>query len=910
MTAEPPPTVPPGAERRRLAEADADARRAPWRRWGPYLAERAWGTVREDYSPGGDAWSYLPFDDAHRRAYRWNEDGMGGICDDQQLLCLALALWNGADPVLKERMFGLTGEEGNHGEDVKEHWWYLDATPTSSFLEWRYHYPQSRFPYEELRDVNRARTRLQPEYELLDTGAFDGDRYWAVTVRWAKAAPEDMVWEVEARNAGPEAATLHVLPTAWYRNRWSWEDGATAPWIRARSGAAPAALDLGGSELGEWELLAGDGPGGPPELLCCANETDSRTLFGDPAGPAYPKDGIDRHVRTGAPTVDPSRSGTKASAHHVLTVAPGATAAVRLRFRRRPDAATPDAAEAAHALGAGATEVLAARRREADEWAATVVPADLDDERRRVARQAAAGMLWGKQFFHYDVERWLDGDPAQPPPPATRREGRNAGWVHLNARDVISMPDPWEYPWFAAWDLAFHCVALAHLDPAFAKRQLILLDREWYMHPSGQLPAYEWNFSDVNPPVQAWAALRVLDIDWRTRLRWDPGAQPDLDFLERVFHKLLLNFTWWVNRKDASGSNVFEGGFLGLDNIGLFDRSRPLPVAGRLEQSDATAWMAMYCLDLLRMALALARADRAYEDVASKFFEHFCYIAAAMEGQGLWDDGDGFFYDVILLDGGERLPVRVRSMVGVVPLFAAATLDPDVEVALPDFARRTGWFLEHRPTYAAHVEHFHARGAGDRQLLSVVDRDRLVRVLACLLAEDELLSPHGLRSLSRRHGDHPVTLDLGGAVASIDYEPAESTTALFGGNSNWRGPVWMPLNHLAIEALRTYHRHFGEELRVEHPTGSGRRATLGEVADDLAGRLVSLWLPGPDGRRPVFGGTERLQSDPAWKDLLVFPEYFHGDDGAGLGAWHQTGWTGLVLDLLAGPVLADRPPPA
>ncbi|HET9689871.1 MAG TPA: hypothetical protein VFP61_01865 [Acidimicrobiales bacterium] len=876
-----------GAERERLAAADR--REEPWRRWGPYLAERAWGTVREDYSATGDAWASFPFDQAVARAYRWNEDGMAGVCDDQQRLCLALSLWNGRDPVLKERMFGLTGEEGNHGEDVKEYWWYVDATPTSSYLAWRYHYPQGPFPYDDLRSTNRARSRLDPEYELLDTGVFDDDRFWVVDVRWAKASPDDLCWEIEVTNAGPDDAVLDVLPTIWWRNRWTWEPGRPAPRLTARDdrgvdGAVVQAVD---DELGAYELVAADGPGGRPQLLFCDNETDTSWLWGAIDGPAFPKNGIDRHVRLGAATVNQGRTGTKAAVWHHLAVAAGATAIVTLRFRR------------VGTTGPAHAEVIATRRAEADEFAASLCPAGIADDERRLLRQASAGMLWGKQFFHYDVATWLAGDPGQPPPPAERRAGRNAEWVHLNARDVISMPDPWEYPWFAAWDLAFHCVALAHLDAEFAKRQLVLLCREWYMHPNGQLPAYEWEFSDVNPPVHAWAALQVLEIDWRTRLRFDPAAEPDLDFLERVFHKLLLNFTWWVNRKDANGSNVFEGGFLGLDNIGLFDRSKPLPVHGRLEQSDATAWMAMYCLDLLQAALVLGRRNRAYEDVASKFFEHFTYIAAAMAEQGLWDDADGFFYDVIALESGGLVPVRVCSMVGVVPLFAATLLEADVAEVAPDFTRRVEWFCANRPQYAMHVGHIHHPGCDDRQLLSVLTGDQLRRLLGHVLDSDELLSDHGLRSLTERLAHQPYTLDLEGVHLGIDYEPAESTNALFGGTSNWRGPVWMPLNYLAVSALRTYAGYYGDDLRVELPTGSGRSCTLGEVADDLERRLLSLWLPGADGRRPVFGGVERLQHDPRWNDLLVFPEYFHGDNGAGLGASHQTGWTGLVVDLLA-----------
>ncbi|MHB1533616.1 MAG: MGH1-like glycoside hydrolase domain-containing protein [Acidimicrobiales bacterium] len=883
-------------EAERLRQADTGD--LPWRRWGPYLSERAWGTVREDYSPGGDAWSYFPFEHAASRAYRWSEDGLGGICDDQQFVCLALALWNGKDPILKERPFGLTGEQGNHGEDVKDYWWYLDATPTSSLLRWRYHYPQGAFPYDDLRTTNAARNRHQPEYELVDTGCFDDDRYWAVTATWAKAGPEDLLWQIEIHNAGPEAATLDLLPTVWFRNTWSWSKGAARPRL-GPGGAATVLVEH--DQLGRW-YLAGSGT---PELLACDNDTDTSKLYGVP-GPSFPKDGIAEHVIHGSATVNPAQTGTKAALRYHLEVPAGATAEVRLRFWRAGEGARAAPTSPEGDLAAGFDQVLARRGAEADDFYASLAPADAGEEELRVLRQAAAGMLWGKQFFHYNVERWLAGDPAQPPPPPGRGGIRNGDWIHLDNRDLISMPDPWEYPWYASWDLAFHCVALAHLDVAFAKRQLILLGREWYMHPNGQLPAYEWNFSDVNPPVQAWAALRVFENDHHARQASGAGGPPDYDFLERVFHKLLLNFTWWVNRKDAEGNNVFEGGFLGLDNIGLFDRSKPLPVPGRLEQSDGTAWMAMYSLNLLEMALILARHDPVYEDVATKFFEHFTYIAAAMGAQGLWDDQDGYFYDVMALDDGTRLPIRAPSGIGMVALFAVTVLEGSDLQQLPDFARRMDWFVANKPAYAAHVAHATVPGQADCRLLSIVDPVGLRRVLAHLLDETELLSAHGVRSLSARLRDQPFTLDLGGASATIDYEPAESTTPLFGGNSNWRGPVWFPLNYLLIEALDRYHHYLGDDFTVEHPTGSGVERTLGQVADELARRLVGIFLPSPDGRRPVFGGYELFQSDPAWRDLLWFHEYFHGDTGAGLGASHQTGWTGLVLDLIADRRLGGR----
>jgi hypothetical protein len=880
-----PPSI--EAERRRVREADEA--QIPWRRWGPYLSERAWGTVREDYSANGDAWSYLSFDQAASRTFRWSEDGLGGVCDDQQHVCMALALWNGQDPILKERAFGLTGEQGNHGEDVKDCWWYLDATPTSSWLRWRFHYPQARFPYEELIGENERRSRLEPEYELMDTGIFDEGRYWAVTVTWAKDGPEDLLWQIEVTNHGPEAATLDVLPTLWFRNRWRWEPSLPVPRLTAGSGG-DASILVDEPTLGRYVLQAGAGPDGQaPHLLFCDNETNASKLWGPGASniSPFPKDGIADHVLHGAATVNPEGTGTKAAAWYHLEVAAGATAKVRLRF----------AAGAAGDLDAGFDAALAQRALEADEFYAGITPTDASADEALVLRQGAAGMLWSKQYYHYDVERWLDGDPGEPTPPPSRRQGRNATWFHLSNADVISMPDPWEYPWYAAWDLAFHTVALAHLDPEFAKAQLLLLCREWYMHPNGQLPAYEWNFGDVNPPVHAWAAMSVYRID--SAIRAAEGRPPDNDFLERLFHKLLINFTWWVNRKDEEDNNVFEGGFLGLDNIGLFDRSKPLPVPGHLEQSDGTAWMAMYCLSLLEMALRLADSDPTYEDVATKFYEHFTYIASAMKTQGLWDEDDGFFYDVMHLADDTRVPVRVRSMVGVVPLLAVTTIHPDLLAKLPGFAERITWFEKYRTQFASCIAHTRALGADDRRLLSIVDGPNLARVLTRVLDSEELLSPYGIRSVSRYHRDHPFTLVVGGQSATVDYEPAESTNYLFGGNSNWRGPVWMPLNYLLIEALRRFERYFDGALTVEMPTGSGAACSLGQVAEQLSARLVGLFLRGPDGKRPVHGERQLQQDDPAWRDLLWFHEYFHGDTGAGLGASHQTGWTGLVVDLIA-----------
>jgi hypothetical protein len=882
----------PAAERGRLSDANRNG--VPWRRWGPYLSERAWGTVREDYSAGGEAWSDLPFEQAASRAFRWSEDGLAGLCDDEQLVCLALSLWNGEDPILKERPYGLTANQGNHGEDVKDYWWYLDATPTSSYLLWRYHYPQTRFPYENLVQVNAARTRADPEYELLDTGVFDADRYWVVTVTWAKATPEDLCWRIQVRNAGPEAASIDVLPTLWFRNRWSWDPGCTRPTLAAAGpdGAGPQTIVADDPDLGRWYLCAEAGG----ELLFCDNDTNAAKLFGATTSPAYPKDGIADHVLTAAPTVNPARAGTKASVRYHLSVPAGETAEVRLRWSRHDDAD----------LGADFVTVIGDRSQDANDFYAGLLPSTATPDEALVARQAAAGMLWSKQFYHYDVERWLAGDPLQPPPPSERNAGRNHEWTHLDNRDIISMPDPWEYPWYASWDLAFHCIALAHLDAQFAKRQLILLCREWYMHPNGQLPAYEWNFSDVNPPVQAWAALRVLEIDAAARAARGEDATLDYDFLERVFQKLLLNFTWWVNRKDAEGNNVFEGGFLGLDNIGLFDRSQPLALPGRLEQSDGTAWMAMFSLNLLEMALVLARRDPVYEDLATKFVEHFTYIASAMSSQGLWDDQDGFFYDVITFDDGTREPIRVLSIVGLIATFAVTILEETDLQTFPDFSRRLDWFITNKPAYAAHLARLHEPGHADRRLLSVVDGDRLRRMLAHCLDPEALLSDHGLRSLSARLRNNPFKMQIGNLSAEIDYEPAESTNFLFGGNSNWRGPVWFPINYLFIESLDRFGAYFGPRFTVEHPTGSGHQATLAEVADDLARRLTSIFLRNPDGRRPVFGDLERMQTDPAWRDQVWFHEYFHGDNAAGLGASHQTGWTGLVFDLIADRRLGGR----
>jgi hypothetical protein len=878
-----------GAERERtraFGKLEDGLRQADdWYLWGPYVSERQWGTVREDYSADGEAWAHLPHDHARSRAYRWGEDGLAGFCDVEQRLCLGLALWNGRDPILKERAFGLTGAEANHGEDVKEYWWYLDAVPSHTWNRWRYHYPQAAFPYEDLRRENGRRGKLDPEYELLDTGAFDSDRYWIVEVHYAKADPGDVLMSVQVTNAGPDPDTLHVLPTAWFRNTWSWDVDSPRPGLES-TGADSVAVHH--PFLGDLELLAAPGPdGASPSALFCENETNSERLYGAPSTMPYPKDGINDHVVSGTPTVNPDRRGTKCAFWHQVTVPAGAT--VELRLRLRP---VGSGVEPAMALGPDFDEVLARRRAEADEFYAELTPATASSDEALVMRQAFAGMLWSKQLYYYDVARWLDGDPGQPRPPESRLDGRNARWRGFDAFDIMSMPDKWEYPWFAAWDSAFHCVALAHVDPAFAKYQLLLLCREWFQHSNGALPAYEWDFGDVNPPVQAWAALEVFVID---------GGR-DIDFLSQVFDKLLVNFTWWVNLEDATGSNLFEGGFLGLDNIGPLDRSH-LPVGGTLQQADATGWMAAYALAMATIAIFLHRSGRRpAADLVLKFLEHFAAIRTAIGDQGLWDDTDGLFYDRLVAPDGTAVPVKVRSMVGIIPMLAAGVIDEAmldrallVGKNFPKFLEREG--LQNREKLA---DLGLLRGApGHRgMLLGVVGIDRLERLFGKLFDEGEFLSPHGLRAMSAYHREHPYEVEVEGVRAGIDYEPAESTTAMFGGNSNWRGPLWFPLNYMVISALERYDRFFGDEYTVEYPTGSGRQLPLAAIVADLRGRLVSIFTVGPDGRRPCFGGVERMQNDPAWKDNLVFSEYFHGDNGAGLGAAHQTGWTGLVADLI------------
>jgi len=855
-----------------------------WYLWGPYVSERQWGTVREDYSADGEAWGYLPHDHARSQAYRWGEDGMAGFCDIEQRLCLGLALWNGRDPILKERMFGLTGAEGNHGEDVKEYWWYLDNIPSHAWNRWRYHYPQAAFPYEDLLEVNGRRGKFDPEYELMDTGVFNDDRYWITEVHYAKADPTDLLIHITVTNAGPDADTLHVLPTAWFRNTWSWDFGAPKP-VMAATGETSARIEH--PYLGSLELLADSGPDGTsPTLLFCENETNTARLYGAAPATPYPKDGINDHVIHGAATVNPDQQGTKCAFWYKLEVPAGGTAELRLRLRPRGKAKAPAA------FGNNFADTVAARRGEADEFYGELTPKTASEDEALVMRQAFGSLLWSKQLYYYDVRRWLDGDPAEPTPPASRQHGRNSKWRTFNSFDIMSMPDKWEYPWFAAWDLAFHCVALAHVDPAFAKYQLVLLCREWFQHPDGALPAYEWDFSDVNPPVQAWAALEVFAID---------GGK-DLGFLSRVFDKLLVNFTWWVNMEDREGNNLFEGGFLGLDNIGPIDRSH-LPVGGTLEQSDATGWMAFYAIAMGSIAAALRWSGKRPEsDLVMKFLEHFAAIADAIDNQGLWDDADGLYYDRLLEPDGSAVPVRVRSMVGIIPLLAAAVVDEQMLDQAMTVSKQFADYLEHRGLHERDklLETGLMRGEPGKQrlLLSIVGPERLEKVFAKLFDENEFLSPYGLRALSAYHRDHPYTLDVEGYHATIDYEPAESTTDMFGGNSNWRGPIWFPLNYLMCNSLERYHRFFGDELTFEFPAGSGNRLPLDAIAANLEDRLISIFTVGPDGRRPCFGWVQKMQTDPAWKDNLIFSEYFHGDNGAAIGAFHQTGWTGVIADLV------------
>jgi len=875
------------AEHQRLA--DSEARLADWKQWGPYLSERAWGTVREDYSATGEAWDYFPHEHARSRAYRWNEDGLGGICNRFQNICLAVALWNEHDPYLKERLFGLAGPQGNHGEDVKEYYFYLDSTPTHSYMKMLYKYPQLEFPYGRLVEENRRRGRESPEYELIDAlrDAFEENRYFDVFIEYAKADQEDILCRISVVNRGPDPAPIHVLPHVWYRNTWAWGYGRPCPELRAID---EASVHTEARHMGErWWYLDGDEVG-VPRLLFTENDTNAERLFDWPNPTPYVKDGInDAVVHENIDRVNPEGKGTKVAAHFKTTLTPGDTFTVRVRF-----------ANVSHTDPFGDFDTVFEQRiREADEFYAAVQRSDLSEDERRVQRQAFAGLLWSKQFYHYSVELWLKGDPSQPVPPGSRARGRNADWSHLYNLDVLSMPDKWEYPWYAAWDLAFHTIPIAMIDPEWAKRQLILLLREWYMHPNGQLPAYEWALGDVNPPVHAWAAWQVYKI---TK---DITGQADTAFLARVFHKLLLNFTWWVNRKDADGHNVFQGGFLGLDNIGVFDRSAPLPTGGHLEQADGTAWMGMYCLNMLSIALELARGDPSYEDMATKFFEHFIYIANAIydmggHGVSLWDPEDGFFYDEIHRPDGSHVPLKVRSLVGLIPLFAVESIEPDLLERLPRFRRRMEWFIKYRPHLVKNISSLAASGEDGHRFLAMVDREKLERISHRMFDRDEFLSDYGLRSLSRYHAAHPYSFYVEGQTYTVAYEPAESRTGLFGGNSNWRGPIWFPINYLMIEALRKHHRHYGDSFKVEVPRGSGTRLTLDAAADEISRSLARIFLRNGNGKiqRPFNGDTTYFQTDPHWRDHILFHEYFHGDSGAGLGASHQTGWTALVAKLI------------
>ncbi|HVF73362.1 MAG TPA: hypothetical protein VM940_17300 [Chthoniobacterales bacterium] len=910
------------AEQQRLAENQKDER---WYQWGPYLAERAWGTVREDYSADGDAWNYFSHDAARSRAYRWGEDGIGGICDLKQRLCLAFAFWNGRDPFLKERLFGVTGPQGSHGEDVKEVYFYTDCTPTHSYMRMLYRYPQARFPYEELVAANEGRAKNAPEPELWDTAIFRENRYFDINLEYAKIDAENLFIRVTAINRGPDPAELHVLPTIWFRNTWSWGRDNRVPSLRASSDGFSRSPGIVARHhaLGEYKLCCDGGP----MLLFTENETNTERLFGSPNNTRFVKDGINECVVQGrTDAVNGDRVGTKAAAHYRFTIPAGGSETVRLSLGRvgapSPDAesaAAPEARPRPVCLPVSENQafenfdaIFRTRQQEADEFYTALEPSCLSDEHRLIHRQALAGMLWSKQFYYYVVEEWLEGDPGQPVPPPERKKGRNSEWRHLYNERVMSMPDKWEYPWYAAWDLAFHCLPLALVDPHFAKGQLDIILREWYQHPNGQVPAYEWNFGDVNPPVIGWAAWRVYKIEEKQT------GKGDRVFLETVFHKLLIAFTWWVNRKDSEGKNIFQGGFLGLDNIGVFDRSAPLPGGGHLEQSDGTGWMGMFCLNLMRMALELARQNPVYENIATKFFEHFLGIAGAMNnlggrGIGLWDDEDEFYHDVLHMPHGRYLPLRVRSLVGLMPLLAVETIEPELLDAMPGFKERLEWYLENRPDLASLISRWHEPGTGDRRLIAITRGHRMKRLLRRMLDPGEFLSDYGIRSLSKFHHERPYVLYCeDGTQRVVRYDPGEAQTNMFGGNSNWRGPVWLPINYLLIESLQKFHHYYGDDFKVECPTGSGRYLTLNEIANDLSNRLIRLWLRDDNGARPFERSCGDALGANHDRNLYWFHEYFHGDTGAGLGASHQTGWTGLVAKLIQqqgeGGTIAKRDP--
>jgi len=886
------------AEQQRLQRNDRREER--WHLWGPYLSERQWGTVREDYSANGDAWNYFPHEHARSRAYRWGEDGIGGICDFKQRLCFAFSFWNERDPILKERFFGLTGPQGNHGEDVKELYFFEDNTPTHSYMRMTYRYPQASFPYEELVRRNAQRSKMEPEFELWDTDVLRENRFFDITIEYAKAGEDDILIRATVTNRGPEPAPIHLLPTLWFRNTWSWGLDGRRPNIRLGDNPNPETVVVEASHhsLGEYRLQCE----GAATVLFTENETNAQLLFGAPNQLPFVKDAFHEVVvRGNSGAVNPANSGTKAAAHYKGTIGAGQTSQVRFRLHKLAD---PDAREPVSSdwpvsafSTTGFDGLFDLRRLEADEFYGALAPDCLSEEHRRIQRQALAGMLWTKQYYYYVVAHWLDGDPAQPPPPNERKTGRNAEWRHLHNERVMSMPDNWEFPWYAAWDLAFHCIPLALVDPHFAKAQLDIIVREWYQHPNGQIPAYEWNFGDVNPPVIGWAAWRVYKIEERVT------GKGDRAFLETVFHKLLINFTWWVNRKDSGGNNIFEGGFLGLDNIGVFDRSASFPDGSRLEQSDGTSWMGMFCLTMMRTALELARENPVYENIATKFFEHFLGIASAMnnlggQGIGLWDEADEFFYDVLHTPGGRYLPLRVRSLVGLMPLLAIETIEPELLDAMPGFKERLEWYLTNRPDLAGLVSHWQEPGTGERRLIALTRGHRMKCLLRRMLDPSEFLSDYGVRSLSRFHRENPYVLDVHGEEKIVNYEPGESQTGIFGGNSNWRGPVWFPINFLLIESLQKFHHYYGDDFKVECPTGSGQFMTLDEIANELSNRLIKIWLRDDKGERPFTRASGNALNNAADQDRYLFNEYFHGDTGAGLGASHQTGWTGLVAKLI------------
>lgn len=866
------------AKRVELAEQNKE----PWMLWGPYLSERSWATVREDYSADGNAWAYFPHEHARFKAYRWGEDGIGAISDEKQWLCLGVAFWNGKDPILKERMYGLTGAEGNHGEDTKDVWFYLDSTPTHSYLKMNYKYPQREFPYQRLIEENRHRNRLEPEFELWDAGMFDDNRYFDCMIEYAKSSPDDILCKITVKNMGPDAAEAHVLPTLWFRNTWSWGRNDTKPWMKFDQSAHAEFVHASHHKIGDYVLYADS----PKAWMFTENETNSQHLYGTPNASPYTKDAFHRAIISGdREAINPDMQGTKACAVYKQLLHPGESYEIRLRLVGPASTQPQRPFENFDAQFAG-------RLKDADDYYAEIQPPEMTPDERLVQRQALAGMMWAKQFFYYIIEDWMQGDPSQPKPPSCRENGRNWEWRHLYNERVMSMPDPWEYPWYAAWDLAFHCLPIALVDPAFAKSQLDLLTREWYQHPNGQIPAYEWNFSDVNPPVFAWAAWRIYKMEERQT------GKADRAFLETLFHKLMLNFTWWVNRKDSEGKNIFQGGFLGLDNIGVFDRSAPLPTGGHLEQSDGTSWMGMFSLNMMKIALELARTNPVYENIATKFLEHFLGIAHALNNLNLWDEHDQFFYDVLHLPGGDRVPLKVRSLVGLMPLLAVETLEPEELNELPGFKSRLEWYLNYRPDLTKLVSRWEVPGSGERRLIALVRGSRMKRLLKRMLDENEFLSPHGIRSVSKFHAEHPYEFYVDGATYRVSYEPGEGETPLFGGNSNWRGPVWFPINYLLIESLQKFHHYYGDDFKVESPTGSGQMKTLDQIADDLSKRMNDLFVKNGDGWRPFQGRDRGLFQKPDWTNNVWFHEYFHGDHGSGLGASHQTGWTGLAAKLL------------